>query len=180
MILLAIKIRSKDIYNDAYIHFVGQCSDSDRDILSEKSRLPSTIHEDAMEQIFQLSVLRSNVDRLLTVFISGCLVVERGYSFPNLPEETRKSLGTVYKQMLLNNFEEKSLARGEAKLYRGVNQIVNSLSSSHNARVLLDSFKDKLQGLLKTNLMLHRVGDFEHLTCASVALRYPWNDTDDW
>jgi hypothetical protein len=181
MILLAIKIRSKDIYNDAYIHCVGQCSDSDKNVLSEKSRLPSAVREDAMEQIFQLSVLRNNVERLLTVFMSGSVTSSSrvGYS-TILSDGTRSKLGMVYQQMLLNNLEEKSLARGEATLYRGVDQIFNFTSADSTIRALLDSFKAKLQGLLKTNLILHRVGDFEHLTCASVGSRYPWNDSDDW
>jgi hypothetical protein len=181
MILLAIKIRSKDIYNDAYIHFVGQCSDSDKNVLSEKSRLPSAVREDAMEQIFQLSVLRSNVERLLTVFMSGSVISlgRSGYA-AILSDDIRSKLGMAYKQMLLINFEEKSPARGEATLYRGVNQIVHPIKSDNDTRALLNSFKEKLRDLLKTNLILHRVGDFEHLTCASVGSRYPWNDSDDW
>ncbi|KAF8245035.1 hypothetical protein K440DRAFT_663074 [Wilcoxina mikolae CBS 423.85] len=175
VILLAIKIHSKDIYNDAYVHFVGQCSNSNNLVLSEKSRLPSTVREDAMEQILQLFILRTKVERLLTAFMSNM-----GERYAIQSDDARMRLGMVYKQMLFDNFEEKSPTGGEATLYRGVNQIVNSINYTSNYRGVFDSFKNTLKDLLKTNLILHRVEDFEHLTCASVGSRYPWNDSDDW
>jgi hypothetical protein len=149
-ILLAIKIRSKPIYHDAFIHLVGQFSS----LWDRKIELPLPVAMIVIEEYQHIETLRVQVDRHTVHYCT-----DHNMSIPDHLDEIHELFGP-------HEF-------GEGVLYRRLHGLVGSdeLFTAHNA------FKSLCQ--LTTNNLQFDNRDYGHLTCAEVMV-YPWSDNDDW
>jgi hypothetical protein len=149
-ILLAIKIRSKPIYHDAFIHLVGKFSP----LWERKIELPLPVRMMVIEEYHRIETLRVEVDRHT---VHCC--TDHNMSILDHWDEIHELFGP-------HKF-------GEGVLYRKLHGIFDSveLFMAHNAFISLCQ--------LTTNHLQLDNRDYGHLTCAEVML-YPWIDNDDW
>ena len=152
ILLLANKIRSKLLYNEAFIHFVGRLDA----YWGRKDELPPGVLAAVIEGYYKLTSFRTNVDREVATALT-----HEG----ELSNFERTQLAEVFQRFRKDR---------EAELYRGIEGIM-----SYKNRYRDSALKRNLKFLLGNQLKIDNA-IFEHLTCAQLEDQYPWNDAEDW
>jgi hypothetical protein len=164
-ILLANKIRSKILYNDAFVHLVGLLGVSR--YWEAKNRLPQDIRDHVVEEYVNLCHKRMVADRL----ISRCL---RWYL--NLSKISKKDVERLDDIVTLSQEDdEDKKPKNEAAFYR-------SIVSIRGASDTLRRLQDDVLPLTINELRLDsdKIRSFGHLTCVSLNNKYPWSDPENW
>ena len=162
-ILLAIKIRSKTMYHDAFIHFVGGLDNGDIPNRPQMQRLPAAVREHVLIARLDIAELRKGVYQALTWFAMA--MARNRIDVP-------VSLKTFFDD-----------AKGEdydVVQYRTLLDIVNKIKTDRKMWQI-DSLQKAISKVLHNRLRLnYDPVSYNHLVCAKVSDMYPWNDEGDW
>ncbi|KAF8243166.1 hypothetical protein K440DRAFT_78350 [Wilcoxina mikolae CBS 423.85] len=161
VLLVATKIRSKVLYNDAFIHLIGQFES----YWGHRSKLPEKIRVTVMDEYYLLSEIRKRVDREVAKYAAT-----RHYSKYKVLDNQAMQVP----RQLAELWVDAANGEGEGPLYRRINEILKD-EEEYEGTMWLNS----LGWLTRSKLQLDAEVEYKHLTCANLK-RYPWEDADDW
>jgi hypothetical protein len=164
---LARKIRSGPIYQDAFVHLVGQLDS----FWNQKHKLHPVVLEDVLDEYHRISKLKSTVDRYAASVMA---------EIPDSAKSGIRQIGVAFDDFLCTR------EIGEGNMYRRIQVCFYSISVAFRNPMLalgsenVDSAKHALAQLVSSSLALCSIKVYDHLTCASTKYDYPWNDDEKW
>jgi hypothetical protein len=161
VLVLATKIRSKVLYNDAFVHLVGQFEAH----WKRRNELPEEIRNAVMEEHHTVCEMRTRVDREVARFAATRHCAEYMPRSPHPVVQVSAQLAELWKKE----------REGEGIMYRGIEKILRDVKEYTGSPWMY-----YFQWLVRSKLKLDAEVEYKHLTCASVRKRFPWKQADDW
>ncbi|KAF8533041.1 hypothetical protein BDD12DRAFT_867308 [Trichophaea hybrida] len=135
VLLLATKIRSKVLYNDAFVHIVGQFSM----LWKRRQELPEEIRDVVMEEYHLVSEIRTKVDREVARFATTTRHDPEYIGGWGHSSQVSTQLGKLWKEVGEGN--------GEGPLYRGIEEL---LRDEKEYDLTGTSWRNKFKWLVRT------------------------------
>jgi hypothetical protein len=160
---LGQKIRSRSIYDDAFVHLVGQLDS----FWEQKDQLPPQVLKNVLDEYHCISKLKSTVDRYAASFVA------RPGTSPSKSE--LRLIGAEFEKFC------RSGKRGEGTLYRKLREGFVEVSEVYVDQNIDSRIIDTaLAQLVSSSVKLGPAIEYDHLTCASPPKQYPWNPDSEW
>ncbi|KAF8535035.1 hypothetical protein BDD12DRAFT_894352 [Trichophaea hybrida] len=161
-ILLAIKIRSKIIYHDAFIHLVGGLENGDIGNL-QMQKLPAAVRERIWIARLDIAQMCTGVYQAMTWFTMA--IAKKRIDVP-VPLKTF--------------FDDTKGEDYDAAQYRKLLDIVNMIKTD-SKMCQIDSLQKSISKVLHNRLRLnYDTASYNHLVCATGGDIYPWDNESDW
>ena len=154
VLLLANKIRSKLLFNEAFVHLVGRLDD----YWERQGELPQKVLDIVIDEYHFLAGYRTHVDREAATFAAT-----------HVPNANYSEMDQLAK--LFRRYGKCGHAR---TMYEGIEKIVSTKKGYEGSALM-----KVLRFLLGSELKIQGTGYF-HLTCARLKDRYPWDDAEYW